>query len=110
MVLLGVLQLDAEARRRTAAERLRKVKMAEHCAVVVPRGVRSRRLMRVGHAALYLGVGRGTMLKLCRSGDLHPVLLRRRKFFDVEELDRFVAGLPSWNAGGPAGRCAGKEA
>lgn len=50
-------------------------------------------LLRVEETAEVLGLGRTTVYRLIRDGDLHPVKVGRATRIPADELERYVADL-----------------
>ncbi|MBO0693269.1 MAG: helix-turn-helix domain-containing protein [Acidimicrobiaceae bacterium] len=51
------------------------------------------RLLSVEDVIGTLRVSRSTLYALIRHGDLHPLKIGRRTFFNVEDVNRYIAEL-----------------
>lgn len=58
--------------------------------------VPNQRLFGIQAAARYLGVHEQTLRKLADLGEVRAHRLGARRVFRLEELNRFIDGLPDW--------------
>ena len=53
----------------------------------------NKRLLTVKDASSYLSLGRTTIYKLMKSGELESFTIDSKRLFDVEDLDEFIDRL-----------------
>lgn len=59
--------------------------------------VPKQRLMRVGKAAIYLGLNRETLRKYADLGQIPCKRIRGERWFLIEHLDAWIDAQPEWN-------------
>jgi hypothetical protein len=62
--------------------------------------VPNKRLFQVAAAARYLGISPNSLRKYADLGLIRALKFDRRRVFDLEDLNRFVASLPCYDSCG----------